>query len=189
MLQLLSVFSRLFNVMHGGKARETFSERTHRSQDNWYFGAWRKVINGFFRLFGQAEHTLMVHTDEEEKWKRELRLRGYVVQPQRVADTVVSSALVSEINARAQTFEMDQNAMVRLWNKNRKAFVEAAYQVDWPAVVSKYSNATVHKIMGSGTSFNIKGQNRLRKMVADAVTEESAKRAPKPRATNGMVGE
>ena len=79
-LQVLSVFSRLVNVMHLGKANETFSERTERCKENGYFNGWRIGINLFFRLFGQKNHTLMVTIDERTDWKDMLRDKGYIVR-------------------------------------------------------------------------------------------------------------
>lgn len=83
-IQLLSIASRLLNVLHGGKANETFSERTERCQDNWYFNAWRKLINAAFRLFGQENHTLDVTTSELNAWVATLRKKGYVVRKTRL---------------------------------------------------------------------------------------------------------
>lgn len=81
-LQVLSVFSRFVNVLHLGKANETFSERTERCKSHWYFNAWRIAINAFFRLFGQKNHTLHVTVDERLEWQEILRAKGYIVQRQ-----------------------------------------------------------------------------------------------------------
>ena len=80
LLQLLSIASRTWNVLHGGKANETFSERTERCKSHPYFNAWRKAINAFFRLFGQSNHTLMVTVDERLEWLHILRAKGYVIE-------------------------------------------------------------------------------------------------------------
>lgn len=79
-LQVLSIASRLVNVLHGGKANETFSERTERCKSQRYFNAWRKLINAFFKLFGQKNHTLLVTIDERLDWLKILRAKGYTIE-------------------------------------------------------------------------------------------------------------
>jgi hypothetical protein len=79
-MQLLSIFSRTVNVVHGGKSNETFSERVERCKAHWYFNGWRVLINGFFRLFGQRNHTLMVTIDERLEWLHILRRKGYIIE-------------------------------------------------------------------------------------------------------------
>ena len=78
-IQCLSLVSRFVNVIHGGKANETFSERTERQRHHRYFGAWRTVINAAFRLIGQHAHTTTVHYGEQQHWVDVLRQRGYTV--------------------------------------------------------------------------------------------------------------
>lgn len=83
LLELLSVASRFFNVLHLGKANETFSERTERCKAHWYFNGWRVAVNLLFGLFGQKNHTLMVTISESADWKKALRDKGYAVRKKR----------------------------------------------------------------------------------------------------------
>lgn len=91
------------------------------------------------------------------------------------------------IRLHAELYETNQPAFMSELEEHEDAFIEAAYRVDWPAIVRGYDNATIHRIQGSGTNFNFKGHPELRRMVAAAVAAESARRAPDAPATNGMA--
>jgi hypothetical protein len=92
------------------------------------------------------------------------------------------------IAENAELYETSQPDLMADYSGDPGLFIEAAYHVDWPAVVGKYHDDTIYRILGDGgTNFDFPGHPNLKKTILAAVRTESAKRTPEPRATNGMV--
>jgi hypothetical protein len=94
--------------------------------------------------------------------------------------------MVDKITANAERYELDQDAFAAAYFTDRDLFTEAAYLVDWPAVASKYSDDAIARVMGSGTNFNIRNRDDLKRIVRDAVSAESSERAPDAPKFHGM---
>jgi len=97
--------------------------------------------------------------------------------------------MISLITANAETYEMDRRELMEAWNINNALFVEAAYLVDWAAVVRKYSGETIDRVLSSGTKFNFKRHPDLQQYVSQAIAAESAARTPPAPKNHGMGGE
>lgn len=93
----------------------------------------------------------------------------------------------SAIRLHAELYETNQTALMSEIEGHEDSFIEAAYNVDWPAIVREYTNDTITRIQGSGTSFNFQGHGKLRRMIAAVVSAESARRAGKAPDRNGMA--
>lgn len=188
LLQLLSLFSRLVNVVHGGKANKTFSERTHDDQKSWYFGAWRKVINAVGRLFGQAEHTLKVTLDEEELMKRTLRGRGYRVERAPAADGKASKPVIGQVRTPpigghatrvyegAAQFELNHVLWKELSKDDQWSWEEAIREADHDQMVKFYSDDALRKIDEWGTLFAF--NDEVAASINDASGREYSRRYP-----------
>ena len=98
-------------------------------------------------------------------------------------------SMISLITANAEIYEMDQRELMEAWNINNALFVEAAYLVDWAAVVRKYSGETIDRVLSSGTNFNFKRHPDLQQYVSQAIAAESAARTPPAPKNHGMGGE
>ena len=98
-------------------------------------------------------------------------------------------AMIARITANAERYETDQRAMMVAFDGDRELFVQAAYQVDWPAVLETYAPSTISRIMGTGTNFNFKGHTDLKGQIYKALNAESARRSPPPPKNHGMGGE
>ena len=91
-------------------------------------------------------------------------------------------AMIARITANAERYETDQPALMLEWASDRDLFVQAAYQVDWPAVLETYAPSTISRIMDTGTNFNFKGHTDLKGQIYKALNAESAARtAPAPK--------
>jgi len=95
-------------------------------------------------------------------------------------------SMISLITANAEIYEMDQRELMEAWNINNALFVEAAYLVDWAAVVRKYSGETIDRVLSSGTNFNFKRHPGLQQYVSQAIAAESAARTPPAPKNHGM---
>ena len=97
------------------------------------------------------------------------------------------------IAKHAEFYEMNQQALVedavRFIDGEpvvRPLFVKAAYLVNWPEVVAKYSQKTMYKLGNHGTEFNFKGHKDLQRYIMDAVETEIANRSGPVPDSNGM---
>lgn len=77
--QVFSLGSRALNVIHGGRAAETFSERCERRQSVRYFRVWRAIINDVFGFFGDHNHTLRVTIERRLDRIKALEDEGFTI--------------------------------------------------------------------------------------------------------------
>lgn len=91
------------------------------------------------------------------------------------------------IAENAELYETNQVALMEDYTRQPDVFVEAAYLVDWPAVVSKYSDKTMHRVLGHGTNLNFRGHDDLRWLIADAIDQVHAERSAGAPDRNGMA--
>ena len=91
------------------------------------------------------------------------------------------------IAKHAELYETNQKALMEDYTGDPGLFIEAAYLVDWPAVVSRYSDKTMHRKLGHGTHLNFKGHDDLRRLITDAIDEVHAERSAGAPDRNGMA--
>lgn len=202
---VVSALSQVVNALAGGLPCESVSGRAYRTK-SWLYPVLNTVffwdddhckesfmsdVSDADLFFDSVEKLNALSDRVDELFDADLFDSIPTESVEVVATSDVGRDLTSltvRIADNAEHYEMNPEDMMKEYSKDKEAFVEAAKLVNWPNVVSEYSDDVLMNVLGAGTEFNFKGHEDLLKDVLNAVRSESAKRAPKPRKTNGMVG-
>lgn len=199
--EIFNAFTQLLNAILGScDANQSTSERAYWNRGKFEWKWLYKLINAV--AWRETDHCYKAKLKEDSRAINRLTNQGYVVTKTPVTEVTKTPVTdpevyvtqddadlqdkVKTITVNAERYEMNQEAMMAEYGKDKRLFIEAAYFVNWPDVVYKYSSETMHRILGSGTNFNFKNRDDLKVSITAAVRAESARRSPDAPARNGM---